>query len=342
MHDFGTFSSKHQGFVMHKGYFMNRFSRRKSGSSILGAALLATVLSSSVLLATGVTGTSNAGASLQSQTEGTNANNSDSSQRQTSYDKVETALPSANLSVVLGAPTGQLRSRRNVELRWLFDRPVADLGGIAEQIDASKLVTIDPAIDGKFRWASTRLLVFTPAAELLPAATVFTATLQGLSALDGTDLSTPSVLKFNTLPAICSLVDITLPQVRVSCTGSPVDEDVAKSTSLVLTPTKFDRAAAQPTKEDLARMVALDPNAKRDVESRMTQMANRKVMTVPLSFAEKGPCDLGEPNGQLCWLFGFGHDVISFRRLSACLISSNKKRRGCWNSRAFHFKSQSA
>ena len=300
MHDLGTFSPKQQGLTMRNGRSMNRSSRKRSVGSILSVGLVC-----SMLLATGIAGTTPARASLRTQTTGTDSENSGTSgtERQTSYDKVESAPPSANLSVVLGAPTGQLRSRRNVELRWLFDRPVVDLGGISEQIDASKLVTIDPPIEGKFRWASTRLLVFTPAKELLPAATVFTATLQGLTALDGTALTSPSVLKFNTLPAICSLVDITLPQVRVSCTGSPIVEDVAASTSLVLTPTKFDRTAAQPTAEDLARMVALDPNAKRDFDRRMNQLANRKVTSLPLQYTDLGPCDIDEPNGRVCFLF---------------------------------------
>ena len=299
MHDFGVFSLQHQGLVMHKGRLIKRFYPTSLVRS-LGVGVLLTTM----MLASGVGRREVASASLPAQTGGIDAKGSSSSNaRQTSYDRVESTPSSANLSVVLGAPTGQLRSRRNVELRWLFDRPVVDLGGITEQPDAAQFVTIEPPVVGKFRWASTRLLVFTPSAELLPAATVFTATLQGLTAIDGTTLSSPSILKFNTLPAICSLVDIDLPQVRVSCTGSPVVADVASNTSLVLTPTNFDAAATQPTPEDLARMVAIDPNAKRDFQARLTQLANRKPITAPLRYVDLGPCELDAPNGKTCFLF---------------------------------------
>ncbi len=300
-HDFGVFPPQRQGLVMQKHRLLKCISRRVRAQSFVGVVLLTVMM-----LASGFGSSTVARAALRSQSATTNGNGNGSASadaRQTSYDKVESTPASANLSVVLGAPTGQLRSRRNVELRWLFDRPVVDLGGIGEQPDATQFVTIEPSVVGKFRWASTRLLVFTPSAELLPAATAFTATLQGLTAIDGTTLTAPSVLKFNTLPAICSLVDINLPQVRVSCTGAPVVEDVAGSTSLFLTPTNFEAAAAQPTPKDLARMVAIDPNAKRDFQARLTQLANRKPITAPLRYVGLGPCEIDAPNGKICFLF---------------------------------------
>ena len=312
MHDFGVFPLKNQGFVMHDGYVTPGSSRRWQMGFRLRAVALA-----SLMLVGGVVGSATRQASAVTQNPSADANgvnvvngadgadgaDSADSARKTSYDKVESTPSSANLSVVLGAPTGQLRSRRNVELRWLFDRPVVDLGGIGERPDPAQFVTIEPAVEGKFRWASTRLLVFTPSAELLPAATTFKATLQGLTAIDGTALSASSTLTFNTLPAICSLMDINVPLVRVSCTGAPVVEDVASKTSLLLTPTKFDAAAAQPTPADLARMVAIDPNAKRDFQDRLAQMAYRKAVTVPLRFLDLGPCELDSPNGKVCYQF---------------------------------------
>jgi alpha-2-macroglobulin len=297
MHDFGVFPLKRQGFVMQDGQVTKRFPRTLPIRRIFGAALLA-----SMVLVSGLGGATPARASLATQADSTDAKGAKDAV-QTSYDKVKSTPSSANLSVVLGAPTGQLRSRRNVELRWLFDRPVVDLGGIGEQPDPAQFVTIEPPIEGKYRWASTRLLVFTPSNELLPAATIFRATLQGLTAIDGTALSTPSTLTFNTLPVICSLVDINIPLVRVSCTGAPVVEDVVASTSMSLTPTSFDAAAAQPTAADLARMVAIDPNAKRDFQDRLAQLAKRKPVTVPLSFMDLAPCELSSPNGKTCYLF---------------------------------------
>jgi alpha-2-macroglobulin len=299
MHDFGVFPRQCQGLSMHDGQLTERSVETGRKGFLASVAVLATVL-----IMGSTTASTVAGASLRAQTSGTDANNSTPvAPRETSYDKVTSSPTSANLSVVLGAPTGQLRSRRNVELRWLFDRPVVDLGGIAEQPNPAQFVTIEPAVEGTFRWASTRLLVFTPTAELLPAATVFSATLQGLTALDGTTLNGPSILKFNTLPAICSLVDIQLPQVRVSCTGAPVVQDVATKTSLFLTPTNIDAAAAQPSAEDFARMGAIDPNAKRDFQAKLAQLAKRKPLSVPLQFTDLGPCDLDAPNGKTCFLF---------------------------------------
>ena len=83
--------------------------------------------------------------------------------RKPSYGDVDTARSMAALTVVLAAPSGALRSTSSAsEIRWIFDRPVTQLGAIDKQLDPKKYVSITPNLDGKFRWVSTRALVFEP------------------------------------------------------------------------------------------------------------------------------------------------------------------------------------
>ena len=120
-----------------------------------------------------------------------------------SYAKLQVPKADASLRVVLATPTGRLRTADRTVLRWLFDRPVAVLGDIDGQLDPSPFVKITPQVDGAFRWASTRTLLFEPEA-VLPLATAFMVTVTGLKALDGTTLVTQSTTTFETPRPQCS------------------------------------------------------------------------------------------------------------------------------------------
>jgi hypothetical protein len=82
------------------------------------------------------------------------------------------------LHLVLASPKGQLRLvTKSTELRWVFDRPIIALSTIDQRApkpratqssisslansDLTKYVHIEPAIEGSFRWSSTRVLVRT-------------------------------------------------------------------------------------------------------------------------------------------------------------------------------------
>lgn len=195
----------------------------------------------------------------------------------TSYTKVRARKQSPTLSIEFAAPQGNLRSVLDAnELRWLFDRPVVDLGAIAEQPDPSPFVTLKPEIVGSFRWASTRLLIFTPS-ERLPGATTFTASIKGITGLDGTTLDTPSATTFSTPAARCSVVDAEPPLFRATCDQEVDGASLIDHTTVIYRPGEFDASVAKPSPQDLAEMMKIDASATtallNEIESYSTRQA---------------------------------------------------------------------
>ena len=100
------------------------------------------------------------------------------------YSVLKAPKDDGRLHLVLASPKGQLRLvTKSTELRWVFDRPIIALSTIDQRTNAAqgatqttvaalanadpkKYVQIEPAIEGSFRWSSTRVLVFTPSKKL--------------------------------------------------------------------------------------------------------------------------------------------------------------------------------
>ncbi len=181
-----------------------------------------------------------------------------------SYGDVDTTPASGNLSVVLAGPSGALRTTSAAsELRWIFDRPVTQLGAIGQQLDPKKYVTISPALPGAFRWVSTRALVFEPVA--VPGSSTYTVTVaKGFPALDGTTLAEAKVTKFSTPTISCSLVDADLPRVRVKCDQPSTIKSVGAHTVIEYVRLESDSGDPfstqyRPSAADFATMKKVDP-----------------------------------------------------------------------------------
>ena len=175
-----------------------------------------------------------------------------------SYDRLAAPTQNAALTVVFSSPTGELRSLADsTELRWLFDRPVVDLTAEARDLDPATLVSLKPAITGSFRWASTRMLIFTPD-RTLPRSTKVQATLWGVKALDGTALARPHVLSFTTPTVKCESRGMDKSAFLVFC-----DQAVDASSLVAATKVVFRRVYVSPKRyvpvgADLALIRAVD------------------------------------------------------------------------------------
>jgi alpha-2-macroglobulin len=221
------------------------------------------------------------------------------------YAKLAAPKPNATLTVVFASPSGALRSLENTtELRWLFDRPVVDLSAEAIQPDPSTFVAISPVTGGSFRWASTRMLVFTPTAPL-PKSTAFKATLTGLKALDGTTLTTPHTLSFSTPTVTCESRGFDGRFYLVHC-DQPVDAaSLSASTRLVFRKVNVSAARYQPAAKDLALMRAADSSGVSKFTSYLETAAKRPdvltTVTPLLQGTTPEPCD--EDIKVLCYRF---------------------------------------
>ncbi len=207
-----------------------------------------------------------------------------------SYDKVVARKVSPTLTVEFASPKGKIATNTSSnEIRWLFDRPVVNLTSVATETDPSPFVNIEPAIAGKFRWGSTRLLIFTPTTKL-PGATTYTATLSGLAGLDATKLTMPYVLSFSTPTPRCSIVDAEPPFFRATCDQEIDETSLAKNTTVIYRPLAFESEPAMPAANDLAAMMAIDPVATKALVETLKQSPLRKASAQNVLLTDTQPC----------------------------------------------------
>ncbi len=173
-----------------------------------------------------------------------------------SYERLAAPKQNAALTVVFASPTGELRTLGDsTELRWLFDRPVVDLTAEDRGLDPASYVSIQPPVAGSFRWASTRMLIFTPA-RALPRSTKIQATLAGLKALDGTTMANPHVLAFTTPTVSCESRGMEGPNFLVYC-DQPIDAaSLASMTKVVVRKVNVSARRYEPSANDLGLMRA--------------------------------------------------------------------------------------
>ncbi len=224
-----------------------------------------------------------------------------------SYASLQVPKADVSLRVVLATPTGRLRAADRTVLRWLFDRPVTALGDIDGQLDPSPFVKITPRVDGSFRWASTRTLLFEPDATL-PLATAFTVTVTGLKALNGTTLATPSITTFETPRPQCSFAgsegvqtaDDGLRTLRLTCLPNVRGEVLAANTTMEFRPVKVSIDRYRPTAEELAVMRAKDSVGTQAFEDRLAATATRTTMASKVSFVRDERCTFDDPQSGVC------------------------------------------
>ena len=224
-----------------------------------------------------------------------------------SYTKLQFPRTDGPLRVVLATPTGRLQTTDRTVLRWLFDRPVVALGDIDGQLDPSPFVKITPQVDGAFRWASTRTLLFEPEAEL-PLATAFTVTLSGLKALDGTTLATQSTTTFETPRPQCSFAgsegirtaDDGPATLRLTCFPKVRSEVLAANTTVEFRPVKVSIDRYRPTADELAVMRAKDPAGTKAFEDRLAAIAARTTVASKVSFVRDERCNIDDPRSAVC------------------------------------------
>ena len=287
--------------------------RRRASASVAGLA---------VLLAAGFLppvahAASSAGSSAGSSAAGTIGG---------SYAKLQAPKADASLRVVLATPTGRLRTADRTVLRWLFDRPVAALGDIDRQLDPSPFVKITPAVDGSFRWASTRTLLFEPDA-VLPPATAFTVTLTGLKALDGTTLATPSTTTFETPRPQCSFAgsegvqtaDDGRATLRLTCFPKVSGEVLASNLTMEFRPVKVSVDRYRPTADELAAMQAKDPSGTRAFEDRLAATAARTTVASSVSFVRDERCNADDLESAMCTVISLQTNPPADARIWAVL-----------------------
>lgn len=105
------------------------------------------------------------------------------------------APASAQLRVTQATPQGALaKTDHGNEVRVVFSEPMVTLGRIPEPVAAS-FFKIAPPVAGRFRWAGSDALVFTPRSPL-PNATRFEVTIEGAVAQSGNRLAQPYSFAF--------------------------------------------------------------------------------------------------------------------------------------------------
>jgi len=83
----------------------------------------------------------------------------------------------------------------------VFNRPVVELVGVAEQASLPQPLTIEPAVEGEGSWLNTSIYRFQPTLGLA-GATDYTVTVSDLTARDGSTLAEPVVFRFSTAAPI--------------------------------------------------------------------------------------------------------------------------------------------
>lgn len=107
-------------------------------------------------------------------------------------------LPGAGsaLEVVAARPTG--RAIGEIRPTITFSRPIVALGMVDEQQRLAPIASIEPKLEGEWRWLGSASIEFVPKG-LVPYSTPFKVTVaQGLAALDGAKLTVPYSYEFQT------------------------------------------------------------------------------------------------------------------------------------------------
>lgn len=87
-------------------------------------------------------------------------------------------------------PAGELPSEVKEPVVWvLFSHPVVPLARVGERKQASSVISIEPSIEGEFRWYSTRMLVFQASDEVLPQREYRVRVSGGVQSIGGRSLS---------------------------------------------------------------------------------------------------------------------------------------------------------
>lgn len=215
------------------------------------------------------------------------------------YDKIIPATDAPFLQVVLAAPEGALATESQAsEIRWMFDRPVVELSAIGQRENIAQFVKIDPPLEGKFQWASTRMLIFT--AKNVRRSTAYKVTLDGLKALDGKPMEKPFVLNFETPRVKCwfqrthdgwqeAARDA---QFAVSC-DQPVDgPDVGAHVRVVMHSLQLDVAPYTPAPADLEKLRKADPAAAKLLTDTLERLARPTAAgpEIPVRYIRTGFC----------------------------------------------------
>lgn len=244
------------------------------------------------------------------------------------YSVLKAPKTDGRLHLVLASPKGQLRLvTKSTELRWVFDRPIIALSTIDQRTpateggtqttlgalanaDPKKYVQIEPAIEGSFRWSSTRVLVFTPAKKL-PLSTHFEVKLSGVTALDGTTLGAPVDSSFDTPRVNCAQYGTDTAwnrgrasgAVLVTCDQEVDGADLAAHTTFAVQSQVDDLELYQPSADDLAAMRSADPKGAALLEARLAELASTAVSERLAKLTKSGPCpDRGKRTITCHWL----------------------------------------
>ena len=250
------------------------------------------------------------------------------------------------LHLVLASPKGQLRLvTKSTELRWVFDRPIVALSTIDQRTgqvsgqaqgktqttiaalanaDPKKYVQIEPAVDGSFRWSSTRVLTFTPSNKL-PASTHFEVKLSGVTALDGTTLATPIDSSFDTPRVNCTQYGTDKAwntgrangAVLVTC-DQPVDgADVAAHVTFAAQSVVEDLDRYRPSPADFAAMRLADPKGAALLVARLSELSAAKITERPAELGKSGPCPDRGTRKSICHWLTLGSDPSATNATSA-------------------------
>ncbi len=110
--------------------------------------------------------------------------------------KTDLAGSGAALQVVAARPTGSVGGELRPTLT--FSKPVMALGAVEEDAKAAPVATLEPKLEGEWRWLGSASVEFVPKG-LVPYATAFKVKVApGLVALDGAKLEDPFEFEFHT------------------------------------------------------------------------------------------------------------------------------------------------
>ena len=117
-------------------------------------------------------------------------------------------LPSAafaQLRVVSAGPEGEVQAIEQAnEIRIVFSEPMIVIGKVPQNAKPP-YVTIQPAIEGNWRWSGTNTLIFRPDPEKLPHATTYEVTIDPSAlSIHGSALDEPYTFTFTTPTSFAS------------------------------------------------------------------------------------------------------------------------------------------
>ncbi len=99
------------------------------------------------------------------------------------------------------------------QITVIFNRPVVELVGVADQADLPQPLTLSPEVAGSGRWVSTSVFVFTPEVGMA-GSTDYAVTVADLTAMDGAQMAAPVSFSFRTAAPVLVGVDVSGDMVR--------------------------------------------------------------------------------------------------------------------------------